>query len=81
MPKQPFRPNPEMGARAKAHREALGLSKIEVAHRLDVGTTRLSQMEQDGTSTIDLAVRWASAIEMDVQELMFGVKPKKARKA
>lgn len=65
-------PNPEMGARAKERREYLGLSKTEVALQLGVGTSRISQMEQDGVDGLALMRRWAEALDMDPQDLVFG---------
>ena len=65
-------PNPEMGARAKARREALGIKKNELAVTLDIGTGRITQMEQDGVDGLALARRWAEALQMDPQELVFG---------
>jgi transcriptional regulator with XRE-family HTH domain len=72
-------PNPEMGARAKARREALGIAKNEMAVTLDIGTGRLSQMEADGVDGISLIRRWAAALDMDPQELAFGA-PEPAKK-
>lgn len=78
----PSCPNPEMGARAKSRREALGIQKNEMAVRLDIGTNRLSQIEREGVDGIALATRWAAALDMDVQDLVFGTpEPTKKKKA
>lgn len=65
-------PNPEMGARAKERREALGMPKNQLAVALDISTTRVSQMEQDGVESISTVRRWAEALDMDPQVLVFG---------
>jgi transcriptional regulator with XRE-family HTH domain len=64
--------NPEMGARAKARREQLGIPKNQLAVTLDISTTRVSQMEQDGVDGISTIRRWADALQMDPQDLAFG---------
>lgn len=64
--------NPEMGARARAQRERLGLSKISVASALDLGTGRLSQMERDGVEGLSLITQWAKALQLTPADLAFG---------
>lgn len=71
-------PNPEMGARARARREALGIPKNVMAVRMGFGTHRLTQIEATGVDGIALSRRWAEALDMDVQELIFGKKGRKA---
>lgn len=72
-------PNPAMAARGRARREQLGLEKNTVAVRLDIGTTRLTQMETDGVEGLSAITRWAEALDMDPRELAFGKPTKKAK--
>lgn len=65
-------PNPQMGARARARREYLGIKKNELALALDIGTSRLSQMEIHGVDRLSLVTRWAEVLEMSAAELAFG---------
>jgi transcriptional regulator with XRE-family HTH domain len=67
-------PNPEMGARAKARREYLLIPKNEFAVMMNISSQRLSQIETDGVSTIELACKWAAALDMPAPELIFGKK-------
>lgn len=61
-----------MGARGKARREELGITKDELAKSLKVTRQRVVQMEAEGIVHIDGSRRWAEALQMDVAELMFG---------
>ena len=72
--------NPAMGARARKRREELGLDTKQLAHALDITSTRLNQMESDGVQSIDLARVWADALSMDCATLIFG-EAEKRRKA
>lgn len=65
-------PNPEMGARAKARREALGIEKNQLAVTLGCGTTRISAMEKDGVENLSRIVEWANALDMNPVYLAFG---------
>ncbi len=67
-----------MGARGKARRQELELDTKQVAHALEITTTRLNQMEKDGCQNIDTARRWADALDMDVSTLIFGEAKKHA---
>lgn len=78
--------NPELGARAKARRETLGLSRVKLAAILEVGSQRLWQMELDGVESLSIITRWANALGLSPQDLAFGtpeldsaagIKPKK----
>lgn len=71
-----------MGARGKARREALGIPKNVFACTLDISSQRLSQIEAEGVSGIELASKWAKALDMSPQDLIFGTpetEPKKRK--
>jgi len=71
--------NPDMGARGRSRRVELGMSKQELADLLDVGIKRVSQMEQHGCEGLTAIERWAKALRMDPQELIFG-RPEPSRR-
>lgn len=76
-----------MGARGRARREALGLTKQQMAETLDIGLSRMNQMETDGVQGLTVIRQWADALGLDPQDLAFGTpeldapKKKKARRA
>ncbi len=72
--------NPEMGELARKRREELGLSRNDLAHILGVGTTRMSQMENEGVEGIGTITRWANALGLDPADLAFPVRTKKGKK-
>jgi hypothetical protein len=64
--------NPGMAERGRARREQLGMSKTELALKLNIGTGRLNQMELEGVEGLSTIERWAKALNMDRVELCFG---------
>lgn len=61
----------DIGQRGRARRLQLGLTAKEVAARIGIGKTRMSEMERYGVSTIAMAERWASALEIPFSELVW----------
>jgi len=61
-----------MAARGKARRRELGLEVGDLARRLGTSTGRAHNLESVGASTLRLAARWAEALEMPLDELVFG---------
>lgn len=80
MPSEIINTNPEMGARGRARREAIGMSIETLAGALRVGKTRIRQMEQQGVDRVSSAEAWASALQVDPTYLIFGRPKKKASK-
>lgn len=71
MPGQLKNSNPEMGEFARKRREALGLSRNDLADTLGVGRTRMQQMEAEGVEGISTITRWANALGLDPVDLAF----------
>lgn len=67
--------HPEIGARAKARREELGLSVLDMAVLLQLGTNRVTQLEREGAEGITLLTKWAEALQMNPKHLVFGPPP------
>lgn len=61
-----------IGARGRARRLALGLSRAELARRLGYTVQRVYSLEGAGAGMVSTVMRWASALEMDPAELAFG---------
>jgi transcriptional regulator with XRE-family HTH domain len=77
----PAKSDPEIGRRGRERREAIGMTKIELCHKLGIGTGRLNTMETEGVSGIGTCQRWAEALGMPVEELAFGTKKTATKKA
>lgn len=74
---KPTPPNPEMGSRAKVRREALGITVLQMSATLGVTSGRYYQMENDGVQSIDVANKWAKALDMNPVDLIYGKKGSK----
>lgn len=64
--------NPELGARARALREELGITPNQMASDLAVTRQRLHQMETDGVSGLALIEAWADLLGTTASFLIFG---------
>lgn len=62
----------EMGQRAKARREELGLTINEVAVKMGRTYQCIHGMERDGILSMRVIIEWAHALGMNPQELAFG---------
>src|SRR5262249_16333420 len=62
---------PEVGSRARALREAMGLSLRDLAERSGVSAPMLSQVERQETSpTIAVAAKIAAGLELSLSQLL-----------